>query len=115
MATSKPTLKDARPAGADLSDALYLLVKMNSDGNFIIAGEGDTPYGSVYEAAPQGQRCTVDVEGIIKVKLSGSITAGDKVACAASGLASAVGTGDTGFATARMSGADGDIISVLKV
>ncbi len=112
MAVSKPILKDCRHAGADLSNALNLLVKLDGSGNLVLCSASDKPYGSVYEAAPQGKGVTVDCKGIIKVKLGGTVVAGGRVTTGASGVCVAISGDDTGFAVAREGGGSGTIISI---
>ncbi|RFC66455.1 hypothetical protein DYI37_03150 [Fulvimarina endophytica] len=113
MAVSKPILKDAKPAGEDLSEALFLLVKLNSSGAYVKAAAGDLPAGSVYEAAKQGDPVTVDCKGLIKVKLGGAVTAGGEVSAGANGLAVASAAAGEGFAVARESGVANQIICVI--
>lgn len=86
MATEKVICHDTAPAGADLSSKQFTLVKFDSSGNLVAASTGDK--GFVLQDNPiQGRYGTYALVGITKVKLGGTVAAGDYLAANSSGLA----------------------------
>lgn len=80
----------AKEAGENLSSALFTFATVHSDGLIYQANAGDAVIGVIIEAAAIGAPVSVQCTGIAKVKLSGTLNAGDRVTSDSSGLASAV-------------------------
>lgn len=118
-----------RLAGADLSNAQFCFVKLNSAGAVVLAGAGEAAYGVLQNKPADGQVCTIAIFGETKVKCGGIITGGGIVASGASGVAVAatgarVNTSDAGAAADALVGpyvmgtvlattASGDIATML--
>ena len=88
-------------AGADLSAAQYMFVKLNADNQVILcAAATDIPIG-VLQNKPDasGKAAEVCVMGITKVSSDAALTAGNMIGPAADGQADAktAGTDATGF------------------
>lgn len=114
MATMKDIgLSYARNAGADLSAALFKLVKVDTDGDIVLAGASDPVIGVVIEAAVENKPVTVQYggQGKVIVGAEGAITAGAMLQSNASGLAKSGTSGAAGvFGMALNGGAVGEII-----
>ena len=81
-------LNYARNAGADLSDKLYYLAKVDTDGDIILASAGtDSVLGAISETAAQDHPVTVQFGGIAKVIAGAAITAGARVTSDGNGKA----------------------------
>lgn len=120
-----------RVAGADLTNAQYLAVKLNSTGQVVLAGAGEKALGILQNNPGAGQAATVAVGGVSKMRAGGVIAPFASVTPNADGEAitatpGAVKTDDAGAALDDVLGsfvlgdalleansADGDIISVL--
>lgn len=117
MSVSKVLMKDALPAGADLTGALFKFVSLNSSGQAILpAASGNSVYGVVSsepKAAAVGSYLTVDVIGIVKVVAGGTVATGARVMANTSGQAITATTGLNVAGIARKGGASGEIIEVL--
>jgi hypothetical protein len=117
MSVSKPILKDAVPAGADLTGALFKFVQLNSSGQAILPGTaGNEIYGVVSnepKSSAVGTPLTVDVFGIVKVVAGGTVATGARVMANTSGQAVTATTGLNVAGIARKGGASGEIIEVL--
>lgn len=77
----------AAKAGADLSDKLYHLAKMNSSEEFVLSGAGEDVFGAITEGAVAGKPVSVQYGGIAKVKVGAAVVAGADVMSDASGRA----------------------------
>lgn len=88
----------AADAGADLSSSINRFCKLNSDGEVVLCGDDEKPVGSIFEAGGLGAPISIQMGGICKVIASAGITAGQRVACAANGLAKAGTTNPVGIA-----------------
>jgi hypothetical protein len=77
------------PAGADLSAAQWKFVKLNSSGQAVVCdGVGDQPLGVLCNKPDEaGKAAEVQIGGVAKVQLGGTVTAGDKIMVNASALA----------------------------
>lgn len=114
MAVSSIDAFDALNAGADLSSSLFHLVKIASDGDLELAGDGELAVGVLTEVDTSGNQCTYQYFGIGRCKAGGAITAGTKVASDASGRVVTAATSDEVFGIAREAAtAAGQIVSVL--
>lgn len=104
------SLLHAADAGADLSTHLFKLAKLNSSGAFVLCGNGEKAFGSIFEVAKSGGPVTVQFGGIAKVVAGGNIAAGAVVQSGASGVAVAGTTNPIGVAL--NAAASGEIVSV---
>lgn len=105
----------ALEAGADLTDAVGKIVKVDANGAAVLCGADEKALGVVYEnslasSAPYGP-VTVQFAGIARVRASAAITAGATVAVAAGGLAKTGTTNPIGIALTGATQA-GEVISV---
>lgn len=102
----------ARNAGADLSDKLHYLTKVDTDGDIVLAGAGELVLGNITEPAVANRPVTVQFGGIGKVKVgSGGVIAGAKLAAASGGVAvTAAGAGTAYVGVALASASEGGIV-----
>ncbi len=56
----------AAPAGVDLSASQYLAVKLDANGNVVLAGAGEAALGILADDPKQGQQATVQVRDVAK-------------------------------------------------
>jgi hypothetical protein len=118
MATEKyvESLSYARNAGADLSEKLHYLAKIDTDDDVVLAGDGEAVLGVIWEAAEENDPVTVQFGGIAKVYAGATFNAGVKVASNGSGQAVLASTGEFAFGIALESAdAIGQIVSVALV
>lgn len=113
MAIEKCLMADAKNAGADLSGSLHLFAHMDTDGDLVLAGDGEPVYGVITEGATEGNPVTVMVYGIAKVIAGGTVATGAVVASNASGQAVTATAGEVAAGIARTGGASGEVIEVL--
>ena len=114
MASEDNIQKVSIPANTDLSASQYCFVTVNSSGRLALtadAGEADGVLQDKPDAA--GRVGSLGISGVTKVKLGGTVTAGDDVASGASGVAVIAATGDVVNGRALESGTSGTIISIL--
>ena len=111
------TMKDlggsyARNAGADLSEKLFYLTKVDTDGDIVLAAAAtDFVLGPVLEAAVQDKPVTVQYLGEGKAITGGAITAGDRLTSDSAGKAIATtSSGNNVFGVALESAASGAIV-----
>jgi len=102
----------ARNAGADLSDKINYLAKVDADGDLILATAGSTVLGVIIEDAVADKPATVQWGGIGKVLLAEAVSsAGVALASDNSGTAVlADSAGDYAFGVALTTGEVGDVI-----
>lgn len=101
-------------AASDLSTKQYYFVKLNSNGNIELAGNGDWAYGVLLnKPAAAGRAGTVAIAGVTKVVAGAAIAAGTDIGIDSSGRAVPTGTSDTvvGIARDAVSNA-GELVSV---
>jgi hypothetical protein len=86
MATTKIDSHDLEtaPAGADLSEKQFFLVKLNEEGKLVLAGAGDPGY-ALQDNPKQGVHGTYAVFGRTKAVAGGNIKAGALVSADANG------------------------------
>jgi hypothetical protein len=104
----------AAPAGEDLSQSLNRFVKINSDGDVVLAGADEKALGTLFEAAALGAMASVQIGGIAKAIASAAIAKGARVAVAANGLAKTGTTNPAGIALNGPSAAN-EVVSVALV
>lgn len=103
----------AQNAGADLSSALYKLAKIDTDGDIVLAGDGNKVAGAITEPAASGYPVTLQFGGIAKVVLGGTVAAGALVASNASGVGVTATSNEHAFGIALEAGVSSQVISVL--
>lgn len=108
------TWTHAAPAGEDLSTALNKFVKMDSNGNYVLAGADEKAVGTVFEAAALNAPVSVAMGAICKVIASAAIAKGARVKVAAGGLAVTGTTNPAGVALTSAAAA-GEVISVAMI
>ena len=113
MAFSKSheSLVYARNAGADLSAKLHYFAHVDTDGDIVLAGDGEHILGTIIEAAAENYPVTVQFGGIGKVIAGGAVVAGERVASDSAGKAVAAAVGDFEVGTALASADAGDVFS----
>ena len=101
-------------AGADLSADQHKIVKLDGNGDVVLCGAGESMTG-VLEDAPEaaGRAASVVTTNRTKVRASAGITAGDRLGCAAGGLARTAASNDWILGEALSDAAAGDIFSAL--
>lgn len=119
MATQKvhEALLYARNAGADLSEKLHYLVKVDSDGDIILtSARTDAAIGVIYEAADQDKPVTIQFGGIGKVICGETIAAGERICPGTDGRALDADTAsDVVVGIALQGGDENEIISFAFV
>lgn len=113
MATDKVILRDAKPAGEDLSTKQFTLVKITTSNTIVAAASGDRAY--VLDSTPRsGEAATYDIAGITKVKLGATVEAGELIVCGNGALGiPASGGGKPVVGQALEEGEAGSIISMI--
>jgi hypothetical protein len=101
-------------AGADLSSKQYYFVKVNTDSQVVVAGDGEAAVG-VLQTKPDaaGRAGQVAIGGITKVLIGATLAAGDSVASDGNGKAAPATTGEKVLGTCIVGGAAGEIGSML--
>jgi hypothetical protein len=96
MATNGHQIRESFVAGADLSDAQFTFVKMNTtDRTVIAAGNADAADGVLINDPASGAAATVVTHGRVQVLCgTGGLTAGDLVGVDANGAAVTAATND---------------------
>lgn len=99
-------------AGSDFTGKNHCFVKFDVNGNITPCGAGDASIGILQDSSPKiGESGPVTLQGVCKVKLGGSVTAGGFVKSGANGVAVASAVSDTFIgAQSLQSGSSGDII-----
>ncbi len=116
---SNSAVKTSFKAGADLSTAQYKFVKLNSDGEVILAAATtDRPIGVLQNDPASGETAEVTIAGGTKVKAGGTLAVGNPLFTNASGLGvtATVGSGGATFyivGTAISAGASGEIVTAV--
>lgn len=103
----------AQNAGADLSGKLFHIAKVDTDGDIVLAGDGQAALGVIREAAAENKPVTVQYGGIAKVIAAATFDAGVLVASDGNGQAVLATTGEyaIGMAMEACEGAN-QIVSV---
>lgn len=91
MATFKEALVVSFIAGADLSSYRYAPVKLDSNGNVVLAGPNERAIGILQNTPTAGQAASVMLYGITKAVANGAIGVGAAVIPAANGRVQAAG------------------------
>ncbi len=99
-------------AGEDLTGDLNKIVKLNSQGKVVLAGNGEVALGTVYEESAQDYPATVQIGCIAKVKLGGTVEPGQRVMSNGSGLGVAATSALWAIGQALKGGVSGDVVPV---
>ena len=113
MATEEILQSVSRDAGQDLSALQYRFVKLNGNGQAIIAVAAEDAIGVTQEKDTQGHSTTIGVYGVSRVIAGGAVGAGAKVEVGADGKAVVASAGVVVGQAFSSSSADGEMISVL--
>lgn len=102
-------------ANADLSSNQYHFVKLSTDGQLAVAGDGEDAVGVLLDVPDTaGHVGAVAIAGVSKVKAGAAVSIGDDVASDASGRGVTAVTSDVVLGTALQAASEaGEIISVL--
>jgi len=103
-------------AGADLSSSQYFFVKIDTDGDVVLAGDGQNAIGILQNAPAEGEAANVAISGVSKIVIgtTGTLDSGSVISSDADGKAT-VGV-STDFALAILiedTTANGDVVSCL--
>lgn len=119
MATFQPDERGSFKAAADLSAKNYHALKLNTNGDVVLATAGTDPIIGVLDGETKLGH-TADVvfingAGSFKVKAGAAIAAGALITADASGKAVTATTGDRAFGRALYAAVDGEIFECMKV
>ena len=112
QAQTKITLK----AGADLSAKQYFFVKIDTDGDVVLAGDGQNAIGILQNAPASGEAASVAISGVSKIVIgtTGTLDSGSVISSDADGKANVGASSD--FALAILiedTSANDDVVSCL--
>lgn len=115
------------PAGVDLSASQYKAVKLDADGNAVLAGAGEFAVGILVDDPKLGQTATIQVSNVSKAVAGAAFQAGDlltpnatgqlvEATVAAANTTTGAITGDKVLALALQdAGAAGQIVPVVII
>lgn len=116
MAFEEALVALSRPAGEDLSDwstLRFTAVKLNASGLAVkVTAITDNVYGILQNDPKAGEPARVAISGTSKLKLAGTVAAGDSVSVNASGRGVVAAATSRMFGIAVQGGVAGDIIPV---
>lgn len=102
------------PASGDLSSSQYLFMTINSSGQAAATGDGAAADGVLQnDPAASGREAVIATAGRVKVKLGGTVAAGDDVASDTNGKAVSAATGDVILGKCVEGGAVNNIGSII--
>jgi len=114
MATSDAVKMASFPANADLSASQYCFVSVNSSGKVAVTGDGLSADGILQnDPAAADREAAVAIGGRSKVKLGGTVAAGDDVGSDSTGRAVTAATGDVILGKCVEGGAVNNIGSII--
>lgn len=113
MAIEKVLGSYARAAGEDLTGKLHYIAHIDTDGDIVLAGDGEQPCGVITEEATAGNGASVQFLGIGKVIAGGSVTAGQNVASDTNGKGVAATSNEDVLGIALESASANEIFPVL--
>lgn len=95
MAYENGLLTTSVPASTDLSAKQYFGVKIDTNGQLALAGEGDAAVGVLQDKpAAQGRVGCIAIGGVSKVACGGTIAKGERFSFDSAGKAVSVGSGN---------------------
>lgn len=116
MAFEEVLVAVSRPAGADLSDWAthkFTGVKLNANSEVVkVSAITDTVYGILQSDPKQGEAARVAIGGISKLRLAGTVAAGDQVSLNNAGRGVVAASTSKVIGQAVTGGVTGDIVSV---
>lgn len=112
MATENTLDCRSKIAGADLSTKQFYVVKLNSSGQIVLAGDGEMAYGILQDKPVSGAVGSVAVSGQSLAVLGATVAAGAKVAANASGQVVTATTGENVLGICTEGGAVNEVRSV---
>ncbi len=112
MATENTLDCRSKIAGADLSTKQFYVVKLNSSGQIVLAGDGEAAYGILQDKPASAAVGAVAVAGQSLAVLGGTVAAGAKVASNASGQVVTATTGEYVIGTCTEGGAVNEVRSI---
>lgn len=112
MATEVALDCRSKIAGADLSAKQFYVVKINSSGQIVLAGDGEVAYGVLQDKPVSGAVGAVAVFGQTKAILGGTVAAGAKVASDANGKVVTATTGENVLGVCVEGGAVNELRSI---
>lgn len=118
MAWEIPVLDISLVAADDLQDFQYFFVKVNSDGEVELAGDGEAALGVLQNKPGEatgagGEAASIRIYGVSKVVAAEAIDPGEEVASDADGKAKVADSGDRVLGVALTAAANEDeIISI---
>lgn len=92
MATFKEALVVSFIAGADLSSYRYAPVRLDANGNVVLAALNERAIGILQNTPTAGQAASVMLYGVTKAVANGAISVGAAVTSAGNGRVQAAGT-----------------------
>lgn len=103
-------------AGADLSSSQYFFVKIDTDGDVVLAGDGENAIGILQNAPAEGEAANIAVAGVSKIVIgtTGTLDSGSVISSDANGKANVGASSD--FALAILiedTTANDDVVSCL--
>jgi hypothetical protein len=114
MATEEKLSCISLNAGEDLSASQYKAVKIDSDGNAVLAGAGEKSVGVLQDKPLDiGHAGAVGFNGITKAIAGAAITAGSEVEVGTDGKLITLDTGVSLGTATTSAGADGEQFSLL--
>lgn len=102
----------ARMAAADLSEKLFYLARINTDGKIALSAAGETVDGVISEGAVADKPVTIQIGGLAKVICGATVAAGARLSADVNGKAVTSTTGAFEFGTAVNGGDANEIITV---
>lgn len=102
------------PANTDLSTKQYYFVDLDSDGDVVVAGAGNTFVGVLgNKPSAAGQAAEVMFSGVVPVVCGGTVAAGAPVKSDSNGKAVTASSGDNAIGRATTAGASGSNANIL--
>lgn len=104
----------SKPANTDLSTKQFYAVDMNSSGNMVVAGAGDTFVGILTnKPTAAGRACSIAISGQVPMVAGGAIAIGAPVKIDSAGLGVTASSGDKAIGRATSAGATGAQFELL--
>lgn len=102
------------PANTDLSTKQYYAVDLNSSGNAVVAGAGNTFVGVLgNKPSAAGQAAEIMISGLVPMVCGGTVAIGAPVKIDSSGKAVTASSGDKAIGRAFSAGTSGTNANIL--
>lgn len=102
-------------AGADLRTSRYLGVKLDANGDLVLAGDGDLNFAILQNKPNTGEECEIDCDGFSKAVAGAAFDEGDKLATDAAGKFITAASGKHVAAVAVTAPGGADELPVVKI